>query len=658
MKNIPEISAAAVLTEFSFNEKSGTYTVTAYPFQLKDGQIIVNCGKKDVALKNWKLVSSSGEYEYEENTLLEYETKNIYGKFFLAFSVTDNEVTISLSVKLKKSFKNLHISYFRNVKTLLPDHILARAMNLPGGRTKSILPSLVEKEENFSAFDVVLTGKENKQFLLSYPMNPEHFPMLSGTVKKQGKKHFLTLSATTSFHHYQEKTLTLPPLSLRLCHLEENPSFPVFSLKEVLAETEISAPVHAWNSWDYYRWTVTEEEVMKNAEFIASDPVLSRHIKRIIIDDGWQYAYGEWVHNGLFPSGMEIIASKLKKMGFEPGLWIAPGIVEGVTRIAQKKYDMLAKSEDRVPAIMFNCMERRGFILDPTHPDAHKFWFELFDRFSSMGYQYFKLDFLAPMTTIPLAADMTIPRGRYIPMLFDTVNRAVNGRAKLMACGYPYLSGNPGAEAVRVGHDIHAKWDCIKANTSDTVSLYPLNGKCFLNDPDFALCRGVETSDDPELNSLRPCLVYNKKDGGNIAAHQEYCLATATENELEVLLSLVLVSAGVRTLSDNLPLLNASGLRLARKTVSAKQGLAAVPLDLFASILPSYYLQRLPGKGFRTLFINWTEEEKEYRLDFTKYGLPEITGMDFWKETPVKVQNKILRTILTPHSCLLAEFPG
>ena len=119
---------------------------------------------------------------------------------------------------------------------------------------------------------------------------------------------------------------------------------------------------------------------MKNAEFIASDPVLSRYVKRIIIDDGWQYAYGEWVHNGLFPSGMEKIASTLTKMGFEPGLWIAPGIAEGVTRIAQTKYDMLAKSEDGVPAMMFNCMERRGFILDPTHPNAHKFWFELFDK--------------------------------------------------------------------------------------------------------------------------------------------------------------------------------------------------------------------------------------------------------------------------------------
>ena len=33
-------------------------------------------------------------------------------------------------------------------------------------------------------------------------------------------------------------------------------------------------PACGWNSWDYYRWTVTEEEVLRNAEFIASAPCL------------------------------------------------------------------------------------------------------------------------------------------------------------------------------------------------------------------------------------------------------------------------------------------------------------------------------------------------------------------------------------------------
>ncbi|MBR2365497.1 MAG: alpha-galactosidase, partial [Lentisphaeria bacterium] len=631
----------------------GSYTLSAAPFLLKDAAIIINYGKKDIPLKNWKFVSSSGEQE--ENTLLEYETKNVYGKYFLAFSVTSDEVTITLSAKLKKSLPHIAFYYFKEAKSTLPDHILSRSMNLPGGSSCAVLPEKIDRSKVFSSFDTTLTKDEKKHLFLSFPMAPDHFPKIIHHLKKQGRRISLSLTAEIFLQHFEGKEITLPSLTLKFSSADECHVYPSFQ-KQHISEKELIPPPCAWNSWDYYRWTVTEEEVLKNAEFIASDPVLSKHVKRIIIDDGWQYAYGEWVHNGLFPSGMKKLAAELTGMGFEPGLWIAPGIVENVSRIAQMKYDMLAQGEDGVPAMMFNCMERRGFILDPTNDDVHKFWFELFDNYASMGYKYFKLDFLALLTTVPRVKNNSIPRGRYLDMLFDTVTKAVKGRAKLMACGYPYLSGNPGTEAVRVGHDIHAKWDCIKANTPDVISLYPFNGKRWLNDPDFALCRGVETSDDPDLNKLRPCLVYNKKEGHNPSFYQEYSLATATENELEVLLSLVLVSAGIRTLSDNLPLLNASGLRLARKTVSAKQGLAGVPLDLFSNDLPSYYLQRLPEKGFRTLFINWTEEEKEYTLDLAKYGIAARPGMDFWKEVPVKPQNGILHTILAPHSCFLAEF--
>ena len=150
--------------------------------------------------------------------------------------------------------------------------------------------------------------------------------------------------------------------------------------------------------------------------------------------------------------------------------------------------------------------------------------------------------------------------------------------------------------------------------------------------------------------------MYNKKEGNNPPFYQEYSLATSTENELEVLLSLVLVSAGIRTLSDNLPLLNASGLRLARKTVSAVQGTSAVPLDLFTSELPSYYMQQLPGKGFRVLFINWTEEEKMFSLDLASCGANLSTGKDFWKDEILRTEKGVLRKLLAPRSCLLAEF--
>ena len=141
--------------------------------------------------------------------------------------------------------------------------------------------------------------------------------------------------------------------------------------------------------------TITEQEVLENARFIARDPVLSRYVKRIIVDDGWQYCYGEWEANSLFPSGMESLAGELSSMGFEPGLWIAPSIVEPHARIAQIDSGMLGCGDNGLPCLCYECMRRVGFVLDPTQEKVRKFLFDLFSRYSAMGYRHFKLDFLA-----------------------------------------------------------------------------------------------------------------------------------------------------------------------------------------------------------------------------------------------------------------------
>ena len=95
-----------LLTEFSFNEKNGIYSLFTADFALFDAAIQIRYGNNRACiLKDWKLVCR--ENENEENTLLEYETVHSSGKYFLSFTVTDHEVVISLSAKLKKVFRNI-----------------------------------------------------------------------------------------------------------------------------------------------------------------------------------------------------------------------------------------------------------------------------------------------------------------------------------------------------------------------------------------------------------------------------------------------------------------------------------------------------------------------------------------------------------------------
>ena len=410
-------------------------------------------------------------------------------------------------------------------------------------------------------------------------------------------------------------------------------------------------PEYGWNTWDYYRWTITEDEVMKNAEFIAADPVLKQHVKRIIVDDGWQYCYGEWEANPYFPSGMKKLAERIHKLGFKPGLWLAPTIVEPHCRIAQLDYDMLACSEGGQPCLGYRCMERYGFLLDPTVPKSQKFLTDLFDRYAGMGYEYFKLDFLASTMAAKRFHDRTVPRSRILRLLMDAVARGVRGRAELLGCNYHFYNGNSHVGSVRVGGDIHSLWHSIRFNTVSVAGMFWANKRLWINDPDFALCRSLDTSNDPDLQRLNPCLVFCGPDDP-FKQENNYVLASTHLNEQQVLLSLVLMTGGAINLSDNMPLLNEAGLELARKTVSAESGFGGRPLDMFEHALPVYWTQKLK-KGGRVLVINWEDEAKEIPLDWNKLapGISEVKN--FWNG---KAEKCVSRIQLEPHSCRLWEF--
>ena len=410
-------------------------------------------------------------------------------------------------------------------------------------------------------------------------------------------------------------------------------------------------PECGWNSWDYYRWTVTEEEVVKNAEFIAADPVLREHVKRIIVDDGWQYCYGEWEPNPLFPGGMKKLADRLRKLGFKPGLWLAPSIVEPHCRIAQWDPGMLALSEGGQPCLGFRCMERYGFLLDPTVPESRKFLEELFDRYAGMGYGYFKLDFLAFTMAARRFHDRSVPRCRILRLLMESICKGVAGRAEILGCNYPFGTGNSFVDAVRVGGDIHSHWRSVKTNTVSVAGMFWANKRLWLNDPDFSLCRGVETSDDPDLRRLKPSYVYCRPE----SAFNPACafdLAGTTLDEQKVLLSLVLMAGGAVNLSDKMYRLNEAGLELARTVVSADSGFGGRPLDLFERVLPVYWSQQLKHGG-RLLIVNWEDEEREIPVSPVSALCGNSEVRDFWTGKTEKCTGC---AALPPHSCKLWEY--
>lgn len=125
--------------------------------------------------------------------------------------------------------------------------------------------------------------------------------------------------------------------------------------------------------------------------------------------------------------------------------------------------------------------------------------------------------------------------------------------------------------------------------------------------------------------------------------------------QLEILLGIVLMAAGAVNLSDNMPRLNESGLDLARRIVSATPGEAAIPLDLFKSERPSYWLQNV-GAKHRIMLVNWEDNPAVRGLNLQQYGIAALTGRNFWNDEIVQVSDGVLSRELSPRSCLLVEF--
>jgi hypothetical protein len=278
-----------------------------------------------------------------------------------------------------------------------------------------------------------------------------------------------------------------------------------------------------------------------------------------------------------------------------------------------------------------------------------------------MGYEYFKLDFLGQALTARKFADATVPRSKIVRKIVEPIHQALNdpgrtggeAKAMILGCNYNFEAGNSLVDAVRVGGDIHATWDGIVHNAISVASRFWSNKRLWLNDPDFALCRSMDTSNDPDLTRLICCAVFVAPEMLRADSADFKLVGDVGRGQMELLLSVVLAAGGAVNLSDNLPRLNASGLDLARRVVSADSGDAAIPLDLFRSELPATWLQRVGGYH-RLLLANWTDAPAVQAFDFKMHDITAKIAVNFWNDQAIPMSDGVIRAELPPRSCLLA----
>lgn len=206
-----------------------------------------------------------------------------------------------------------------------------------------------------------------------------------------------------------------------------------------------------WNSW-YELWDSVDEDAVRANAALARE-VLGPRVPegtplRIVVDDGWQLAWGEWEPNEKFPSGLDGLAADLHADGFEVGVWLAPLLVDEDSALVSEHPAWFVEG-----ASYLHAKNGSMRVLDVTHPEAAAHLASVIERIVGWGYDLLKIDFLFAGTFEGGRAEDVTPMQAYARAL-EIIRDAAGEDVILLAVGAPGLASFPHVDAWRVGPDI------------------------------------------------------------------------------------------------------------------------------------------------------------------------------------------------------------
>ena len=243
-----------------------------------------------------------------------------------------------------------------------------------------------------------------------------------------------------------------------------------------------------WNSW-YELWDqVSEEDIRGNAALVRDvfgERLPSDTPIRIVIDDGWQVAWGEWEPNEKFPSGLDGLASDLKAQGFEVGVWLAPMLVHQDSSLCTEHPEWFVEG-----TYYTNTFKGNMNILDPTNPGAAQHLADVIARLVGWGYDFLKIDFLFSGAFNGIRAEDVTGMEAYNRAM-EIIRAAAGEDTVLFAIGAPHLPTVQYADAWRLGAD-------IAAPMTELSFIYIMNQARSIA-ARWALCHSILCDADPLL---------------------------------------------------------------------------------------------------------------------------------------------------------------
>jgi len=504
--------------------------------------------------------------------------------------------------------------------------------------------ALPESKELLSAWDIHLFDEDGGTTLtLSYYDTPN--AKLSFSVAPRAEDASLDLIVRADLHAGQ-RGLLLPPGGtftlgrLMLAHVKGSVHQWLERYAREIAGQNSLPPVGTiptgWVDWYFSFSKTTEEDVLKNLDFLARE-LKEYGLEYVQIDSGWQLgvetappphnavAGGPWTENQKFRKGMKWFADQIRSRGLKPGIWVRPfQFIEGAPERTEHPEWFNGRGQ-----------------MDFTRPEVRSLVRGLFSKLvNEWGFEYIKYDFVAydlfgefgmkAFADVAAQAepdDQTRTNIQAYREMLEEIRAASGTKAKILACNsiMPPTLGE--ADSFRIGDDVGNWQRTFTYGVKSVGARYYTNGVFWANDPDCLLVREPFTLDQARMWG-----------------------------------SLIALSGGIVFISENLATLPADRLDIIKKCLPVYQNPGdgyrfGRPLDLLENNPATIWhlpVRRAFGSWDVIGLFNWTDSSRPVRVDLTSAGFrpqEDLLAFDFWNQTPLGTLRGNLTLDLPPLTC-------
>jgi len=245
---------------------------------------------------------------------------------------------------------------------------------------------------------------------------------------------------------------------------------------------------HGWQSWSpwyHYLAGVTEADIDENLLAVEE---LGLDIDVMQIDDGYQSEPGDWLTPSDRFASLEQVIKRIRDHGRRAGIWVAPFLAGARSDLVRQHPEWL------IAGVHAGHGWRQDLAaLDITHAGVQGYLREVFEHFSGIGVDFFKIDFGYAGAMEGHRADPGMPGVDAYRMGLGLIREAIGTHSYLLGCGAPILPSVGLVDAMRVGPDIAPNVEPPSGDMSEPSQLAAAtngrwrawqHGRYWVNDPD------------------------------------------------------------------------------------------------------------------------------------------------------------------------------